>query len=128
MKYILLLSILVLPLAGCNTTGSSTLSSSTSGTTTSSNIVNIGYEIANFLQEFNTGVSAALPPVTTFLQQTHNSGDASTIQLYASLAAAVSGATSAAIKANLPPQQVQAVVSSVLAPSTVVTLATTPSN
>lgn len=107
--------ILILPCTGILVTGCKTNSSGTSTASPTS----IGYQIANFLQQFNTGVSAAIPPVTAFLKQTHNSGDASTVNLYATLAAQFAGAVSAAIKANLPPQQVQAVASASIAPPAV---------
>lgn len=118
MKYLFpksLFCILALIIAGCSTTG---------GVAPSPNLVNVGYEIANFLQEFNTGVSAAIPPVDQFLTQTHNAGDASTISLYATLAAQFAGAVSAGLKASLPPQQVQSVASAAISPPAVVSAAT----
>jgi hypothetical protein len=104
-------------LAGCATSSTTAVTTPTGTQTVSSQLVNAGYEIENFLQEFNTGLSATVPSAETFLDQTHNSGDAQTLALYATLASEASNAAATALKAGLPPQQVQASVSAALAPS-----------
>lgn len=113
-----------LSFTGCATDGqTTTVQTATGAVPVSTNLVNVGYEIANFLQQFNTGVSAAIPSVTTFLNQTHNSGDAQTVQLYASLATLASSAVSTGLKAGLPPKQNQAAVNTQLAPANVAAVA-----
>lgn len=111
----LLLIVCMFSIAACSTTG---------GTTPPTNLVNTGYEIESFLEEFNTGVSTAIPPVNQFLTQTHNSGDAATVSLYATLAAQFAGAVASGLKAALPPAQVQSVASASIAPPAVITAAT----
>jgi hypothetical protein len=117
--------------SGCATTGTTTPVTTTTGTVAvPTQTVNIGYEIENYLQEFNTGVSAALPTVDSFLAATHNTKDATTVNMYASLASLAATVVQAGLAAGLPPQQVQAQVNAALVPTNaaaVAAAATTPS-
>jgi hypothetical protein len=120
---------------GTSSGASSTGTVTSTGTTTSSgtNLVTVGYEIENFLQRFNTGVDAAVPPVDAFLTETHNSGDAQTVALYATLATEFAATVNAGLQAALPPQQVQAAANSTLAPAAILpavsnVIATTPAS
>jgi hypothetical protein len=115
------------PPAAATVTNSSPASSSV----TSSQLANVGWTVANYLQTLNNGTT--IPTVDQALAATHNSGDIATVNLVAALVGQVASAVVAAHNAGASTTQTQAVVNTVLAPAAVAQVAsnvaaTTPSS
>lgn len=128
---LVLIPVAAMSLVGCaSTAGTTSLTTPTGSLAVPTKTLNTANTIANLLQNFNTGLTNALPTVSTVLTQTHNSGDVGIAQdvvvgtnLVTALVTAFNTTVQQAAAAGATPAQVQAAANATLAPTNVAAIA-----